>query len=305
MKHMNRKRLLPILGILLSAAVAAAALLPMEQASANRSGWMKDLPDTTPLNSMTVPGTHDSGALFSFAGVAGKCQSAAIRQQLEMGVRFLDIRLKLVRNELRVVHSFVDQKLTFADVLADITAFIRKNPSEFLLVSFKEDDAPEKSDVSFSARLEAMLADCGDVIAPDSALPTTLGEARGKIFILSRYENASLGIPARHGWQDSASFAMGELYIQDHYEIPGVSAKQDDIRAAAEQAASGKYSLTLNFTSCYLDHGFPPLSAAVPARRINPWLIEFCSGAGSCPGIFVCDFMTSELAAVMIERNFR
>lgn len=301
---MNRKRLFRLLGPVLCALIAAAAMLPIERAVIDRSDWMKKLPDDAALNTLSVPGTHDSGALYAFAGVSGKCQSVGIPQQLKMGVRFLDIRLKLVRNELHVVHSFADQRLMLGEVLDSIASFIRDNPSEFLLVSFKEDDGPVKSDVTFASRLEEMLAGYEDVIAPDRALPEKLGDARGKIYILARYDSASVGIPAYHGWQDSASFALNGIYIQDHYQISDVSGKQSDILAAVGQAASGAHRLTLNFTSCYFDHGFPPMYAAAPARTINPWLIGILVSDEPCAGIFVCDFMTSELAGAVIERNF-
>ena len=41
----------------------------------------------------------------------------SIKKQLKVGIRFLDIRLQLVNDELVVVHSFVDQDLTFKYVL--------------------------------------------------------------------------------------------------------------------------------------------------------------------------------------------
>lgn len=301
---MKKKRILQFFGILLSAVLTAAAILPLETSSADHTRWMQNLPENALLNTLTIPGTHDSGALYSFAGVAGKCQSVPIDQQLKMGVRFLDIRLKLVNNQLNVVHSFADQKLTLKDALADMVSFIRDNPSEFLLVSFKEDDKPKKSDVLFASCLEEMFGEYEDVIAPDRSLPVSVGDARGKIFILARYDNASVGIPAYHGWQDSTSFALGDLYVQDHYELSDVSVKQEDIRKAAGIAREGQYAMVLNFTSCYLNHGFPPLSAAVPARKINPWLEEFIPSDASGCGIYICDFITSSLTAAMIERNF-
>ena len=147
-------------------------------------------------------------------------------------------------------------------------------------------------------------ADQGGWTPNVSARFLRLQNARGKIFLLSRYANASMGIPAYHGRQDSASFALGSLYVQDHYEISEISVKQNDILAAVQEAASSEERLILNFTSCYFDHGFPPMSAAVPARTINPWLTEFCMSAESCRGIFVCDYMTSELASALLERNF-
>lgn len=68
---------------------------------------MKNLDDSLLISDMTIPGTHDSGALHSIFDVAGKCQDLNIKQQLKVGVRFLDIRLRLKNNELEVVHSFV------------------------------------------------------------------------------------------------------------------------------------------------------------------------------------------------------
>lgn len=300
---MKRRRILQAMGIVLSAVLTAAVILPIEKAVRDNSRWMERLSDDAPLNTLAIPGTHDSGALYSFAGVSGKCQSVPIDQQLKMGVRFLDIRLKLVKNELNVVHSFADQKLSLTKVLEDITGFIRENPSEFLLVSFKEDDSPVKSDVPFAARLEEVLSGYSE-ISGARTLPQSVGEARGRIFVLARYGDASVGIPAYHGWQDSTSFTLNGMYIQDHYQLSDISDKQDDILAAMDTAASGKHSLVLNFTSCYLDHGFPPVSAAAPARKINPWLTETCTSAKLCRGIFVCDFITSDLATAMIERNF-
>ena len=301
---MKRRHILCLVGLILSAAVTVLALASTEQAVQDHSGWMGMLPDETKLTGMTIPGTHDSGALYSFAGISGQCQSVTVGQQLKMGVRFLDIRLQLDHDELKVVHSFVDQKQTFREVLDAIAAFIRENPSEFLLVSLKEDNSPKDSSVPFSLRLEEMLSGYADVIVPDFGLPELLGDARGKIFLLSRYGNASVGIPAYHGWKDSASFALGSMYIQDHYEISEISAKQNDILTALEEAASDENTLVLNFASCYFDHGFPPMSAAAPARTINPWLTEYCRNAEFFRGIFICVYMTSELASVLLERNF-
>ena len=149
-----------------------------------------------------------------------------------------------------------------------------------------------------------MLDEYPNIVSADRELPATLGEMRGKIYILARYEDASIGIPAYQGWQDSTSFDLNGMHIQDHYKLSDTAVKQSDILAAIAKADTRQYSIVLNFTSCYLEHGFPPTSAAAPARTINPWLTEFLRSAESCSGIFVCDFITSELAAALIERNF-
>jgi len=143
---MVRKLLIHILGVVLCFSLAMFAVAPLERVENSDSAlWMKRLPDSRNINELSIPGTHDSGALHSIGDVAGKCQSITIENQLNIGVRFLDIRLQLKNDELVVVHSFVDQRLSFSKVLYQITRFIKDNPSEFLIISLKEDEQPKNS----------------------------------------------------------------------------------------------------------------------------------------------------------------
>ena len=119
--------------------------------------WMARLDDETPINELYIPGTHDSGALYSFFGISGKCQSYSIDEQLSFGVRLFDIRLQLRGNDLAVVHSFVDQKLTFERVLEETKSFLEANPSEFIIISIKEDADPENPAIEFENAVEDML----------------------------------------------------------------------------------------------------------------------------------------------------
>jgi hypothetical protein len=54
--------------------------------------WMRSLPDSTPLSAISIPGTHDSAALHG--GLAAQCQSWTIKDQLEAGIRFIDVRCR-------------------------------------------------------------------------------------------------------------------------------------------------------------------------------------------------------------------
>lgn len=292
--------------LLLSVVLTLVAVLPMQSGEVDRSDWMAALDDNTRLNSLTIPGTHDSGALHSLAEISGKCQSLPVRDQLKIGIRFLDIRLRLVDNELKVVHSFTDQMADFADVLADMTTFIRDHQSEFLLVSIKQDASPQRSDREFSDVLEAMLLSCAEVNRSD-ALPETVGAARGGIHIIARYKNASLGLPCYNGWEDDASFVLGDIYIQDNYHVSDAKEKIADIQQTFAVALEGKYTLVLNYTSCYLASGFPPIYAGLPAHDINCYTQNAITGAYSDGplGVLVCDFITSELADAIIGRNFK
>ena len=102
--------------IIVSLIMSIFAFLPINK-SYKADPWMSKVSDSTKIKDLSIPGTHDSGAMHSLFDVAGKCQDVSIIKQLDMGVRFFDIRLQLVDNELNVVHSFVDQELKFEWVL--------------------------------------------------------------------------------------------------------------------------------------------------------------------------------------------
>ena len=267
--------------------------------------WMARLDDDTPLNEVFIPGTHDSGALYSFLGVSGKCQSYTVGEQLSMGVRFFDIRLQLRGSELAVVHSFVDQRLTFDEVLDEIKVFLTQNPSEFIIISIKEDADAQEPELPFEKAVEDTLSEhLGSLLSTDKNVPSSVGEARGKAHIVSRYGGASIGISASAGWADSTSFELGELFVQDYYAIDTVEAKMHDINSAFSVAEKKNHALVLNFTSCYLSDGFPPAHAPTTAKLINPILSELIINGDAAPCIFVSDFVTPELVRQILNKNF-
>jgi len=302
---MLRKHTIQLLSAILAVVLLLLAFLPLESSRIDASDWMADLDDAQPLSALTIPGTHDSGALYSIADVAGKCQSLSIAEQLKAGVRFFDIRLQLRGEKLAVVHSFVDQMTDFADVLDDLTAFLRAHPKEFLFVSIKQDASAQNPKTSFADAVEQMLADGADVVSTERSLPQTVGEARGKMHIFARYADAEIGIPAYDGWQDNTSFVLEDLYVQDRYAIDDPNDKISEIQTALEEQNTGDHALVLNFMSCYLTHGFPPMYAAPPAKPILSWLEQALQENLAPGGVLICDFMTSALAAMIWRCNFR
>ena len=285
--------------------IAFFAISPLEKAhSDDGKQWMASLDDDTQINQLSIPGSHDSGATHSIGDLAGKCQSLTIEEQLIIGVRFLDIRLQLVGDDFKIVHSFVDQATDFDDTLENIVEFVEDNPSEFLFISIKKDTDSKRPEGDFAVILEEELRKY-EIISEATSLPRTVGEARGKIYIISRYENSTIGIPAYDGWQDSTSFGMGGLYVQDNYAVDSTDTKLADIRATFDISASGGYGLVLNFTSCYLTSGFPPTYAATPAKEINPWIRQELHYRCEPLGVLICDFVTSELVKSIWEVNFR
>ena len=299
---MTKKQVIFIVCSLLVCLGALFAVFPLQSAKFDGSRWMTDLDDKTEINSLAIPGTHDSGATHSIADLSGKCQSLTVKEQLKLGVRFFDIRLKLKNDKLIVVHSFVEQGVDFEDVLSDMCEFIERNPGEFLLVSFKEDADPTGSSLNFTEKLEEMLK-AKAVVSQGREIPKTVGEARGKMHIISRYSESTIGFPAYSGWADSTSFELNGIYVQDKYRVDSAEEKIEEIKAAFEVAKRREHKLVINFASCYYPDGFPPTYAGTPALKINPWLIENLSGLNA-EGVILCDFITSELCETIIRSNF-
>ena len=236
MFKLNNKKTIKLLIIAIILLITIFAMIPIQRFH-KVNPWMSSLSDNTIISEMTIPGTHDSGATHSIFDVSGKCQDLNIKSQLNIGVRFLDIRLQLVNNELVVVHSFVDQKLKFSKVLNDIDNFLSKYDSEFIIMSIKEDNSSKDSTIDFNEALLTQLSQY-DKITLNNSLPNTLKEARGKVYILNRFTSQDIGIAAYYGWQDSTIFEIGNLYIQDNYSVDSFLIKKEDITKTFEYSKS-------------------------------------------------------------------
>ncbi|XP_062580978.1 PI-PLC X domain-containing protein 2-like [Saccostrea cucullata] len=127
--------------------------------------WMADLsPELTriPVCSLAIPGSHDSGAYWlDKAGeiaedeppilrrMAKSCccvvpivhrwsltQNLTVKEQLEHGIRYLDLRLcgRPGSPDVYVAHGLYGNKLE--DILMEIKEFLNENPKEFVILDF-------------------------------------------------------------------------------------------------------------------------------------------------------------------------
>ena len=217
------------------------------------------------------------------------------------GVRFFDLRLQLVNDEFKIVHSFVKQNLSFKKVMKDLSNFINENNSEFIIISLKKEASDKNSTLDFKDKLTSDLNEYKDVISFDKELPEYINDARGKIYIFDRY-GLDYGIPLSN-WSDDNSFEVNNYYVQDNYCISDLKEKQEDIIKAIDYKNSND-NIVINFTSCYLDYGFPPTYAGSSANKINPWFYEYINESNMKLGIVVMDFMTIDLAKAIYMRNY-
>lgn len=286
--------------------VSLLAMIPISNSyESNINNWMSKVNDETKLIDMSIPGSHDSGATHSIFDIAGKCQELSIKQQLNIGTRFFDLRLQLVGEEFKIIHGPVDQNLKFKDVLNDICSFVKKYSSEFIIISIKQEDSSVNNSRSFEEVLNDELNKYKEIISFKNELPVNVSEARGKVHILSRH-NLDYGYPCYYGWEDDSTFILNDLYVQDNYCIDNVEEKIEDIKKTIDVSNNqnnDKY--VINFTSCYLDNAFPPSYAGTAARDINLWFKNYLKENSNIKlGIIVSDFISEDLCSLIYRRNY-
>ena len=292
MNKINRKTLIPTLVvplILIISLVGFTGIIKSRSVSIKYADWMKSLDDNTSLREVNMPGSHDTMALYSIADLAGQCQSLTLKEQLNLGVRFLDIRLKEDHNKLKAVHGFIDQKASFANITKTIETFLEKHSDEFIIMSIKEEANASNSNKPFEECLKSYLEK--DIYLKDTAIPNKVGDIRGKVLLLSRYSDSTIGIPAHQGWEDSASFTLqNDIYVQDTYQITSKEQKQEEIVKCFNETG---HALKINFLSAYRTDTFPPSYAVSVAKDINPWINNEISKYND-RGIVLYDFISEK-----------
>ncbi|MEV8456429.1 phosphatidylinositol-specific phospholipase C [Streptomyces sp. NPDC052095] len=254
-------------------------------------GWMGAIPDATPLRALTIPGSHDSGARYG--GPWTECQNTTIAEQLDSGIRFLDVRCRITGGSFAIHHGASYQNLMFGDVLGACWDFLAAHPTETVLMRVKQEYS-EESDAAFRAVFDDYLDNRGwrPLFRIGSSLPS-LGEARGKVVLL-----------ADNGGLPGVRYADPELFdIQDDY-MAEPFAKYPKIEDQFRRAAGQPGKLFMNYVST---------AALLPPRwnadRLNPQVHSFLDGAEASGwtglGIVPLDFPAtrSGLVESLIRHN--
>lgn len=155
------------------------------------NNWMKNLSDNTLISEINLPGTHDSCTCCVQFAFLAKCQKMNITQQLNAGIRYLDIRVEKDGEKLKLVHDVADcknpgntrHKLYLEDIISDCKNFLTQNPTETILFCYKRDDGANQEE-TFDVFFENYLNK--DTIWYKENRVPLLKETRGKIALLNR-----------------------------------------------------------------------------------------------------------------------
>lgn len=271
------------------------------------SDWMGAIDDDKPISELSIPGTHDNCALYEPLGGTAACQSMTIPEQLASGVRYLDIRCRRVDNSFEIYHGIVSQRLSFSELLSQIYAFLDENPTEAVIMCVKEEHTPSGENDSFETILKRYIDEDPDRFFTESGIPA-IGSVRGKIVLMRRFDG-SIGYPAFHGWADNAEFTINNgstsLHVQDYYNISDKALKWQMICDFFEKASPSPSSYYLNNTSGYTEGLFSIPDITDVSEYINPLLAEYLKEENvGFLGITATDFMTEEMAELIVRENF-
>lgn len=150
-----------------------------------KSKWMKDIDDRVPLDLVIIPGTHDSATYcIKILKEYAVTQSLTISQQLEVGIRYFDIRLCYSNdnpNALFICHGILSCKLTFDEVMQNIIKFIDANPNEGIILKVQNERKSHSKNID--RLLSNILFKYNKYILQTNTIPL-IGQLRGKFLLM-------------------------------------------------------------------------------------------------------------------------
>ena len=270
--------------------------------------WLSTLPDDTALQTLHIPGTHNSAALYEPLSGTAKCQSLSISEQLEAGVRFFDIRCRHQNDRFDLYHGMVDQKQTFTQLQQTLAQFLETNPREVLLISIQQAPHAKDNSRTFPETLLHYQQQTPELWSHVKTVPK-LAQTRGKAILLRRFGSTKpsgvIGIPATD-WKSVGIHRTNRMMIQDNFKIQKPETKWAHIEQLWKAQPQHPGLLALNFTSGYRPgpFGIPDITAV--SDPINARLkTRLASPTPPPPSVLILDHLTPEIATAIYELNLK
>ena len=271
----------------------------------DKSNWITPLDDNIYVSQLSIPGTHDAATKNCNLNT-GKCQDLTITQQLEMGIRFFDLRpvgssswggFADGGDNLYIYHGSIDCNITLQSIYDEFNTFLDNNPGEFIitLMRWEEESLQLNGETRFNE-------DMNKFVQTDRykkhALPldkvkhdVTVGEMRGKILNIMRPNQgtnpdgyfattAPVGMTFISGFPGSHATGTQQAYCKPKY----VNYGSDQWRSHTDWIVycQNYYEVPNNSTEIenkveaiktYLKH-----AQSQAAAGSNVWVINHCSG---------------------------
>jgi|GEM_PF-7124930 len=249
--------------------------------------WMSGIDDRRFLDRLSIPGTHDSASLYT--GIRAVftnypiCQSQDLEWQLDNGIRYFDLRLKIAdwfdrrwyfegRDTLALVHNCIYQKDTFYNVLRKFGKFLQTNPRETILVRVKQECSNDNNEYRNLLKRNLELLTQREEIRfwlDNSCLPR-LGQVRKHIILLSNEPYIGQG------------FMFGDprqVKVQDKWENPDYNDKKKEIEKHISDSIHLKDAFYINHLSASGSYT-SRRTAWDYAQEMNPYMSGLITKSG-------------------------
>ena len=249
--------------------------------------WMNSIPDSTKLTQMTIPGTHNSCALHGIC--CARTQTWSLPEQMNAGLRYFDIRLRLYNNTLRAFHDFVDQIDTFDIILNYALNFLEQNPSESIIMQIVKEYKVENCSKSIQEMYDEYTKDIKDKIVDFKKKDEIkMGDIRGKILMVKIFGRSTRLVPGflvQNNWTVNWRFSINKKKRRIKENIHRALAFKNDNK------------IFLNYLSCSSDYAM--MTPYTAAKKCNEIALRYRGRLG----IILMDYPGEILINHLIEQN--
>lgn len=165
--------------------------------------WLDMVRDEVKVCKLSIPGTHDTmtgmgfyqpGLKFVF-NMTAISQLSDLEEQMNSGLRFFDIRPVVSTDTiakkkiLRLTHGISELDVSFEQTIDWLQAYLKAHPSEFFIAKLQFDNGFEDQKDVYSLLSDVLHMSKYQGLFVENWRPDiTVGEMRGKILWLSRYD---------------------------------------------------------------------------------------------------------------------
>ena len=283
--------------------------------------WLSMVKDGTKVCKLSIPGTHDTMTGMGFYqpvlkyifNMTAISQVSTLEEQMNCGLRFFDIRPVVSTDTiakkkiLRLTHGISELDVTFEQAIDQLQSYLKAHPTEFFIVKLQFDNGFEDQKDLFTLLSNVLhLTKYQGLFVENWRPDITVGEMRGKILWLSRYDlrpsNAAFHFPIVYcDWPDEDpdieenlnpaaqrncamynmedETVMARLYKQDYYKTTTeqrMRNKQktviDMMHSAREANTSNENIWIVNHCSAYTE--VSPRGYITNAANLHPLVVE-------------------------------
>ena len=264
--------------------------------------WLGMVKDDTKVCKLSIPGTHDTMTGMGFYQPVLKyvfnttaiSQVSTLEEQMACGLRFFDIRPVVSidtlatdpaeKQILRLSHGISEIDVTFEETIDLLQRYLKNHPSEFFIAKLQADNGMENQS-NWTVLLNKVLSKqkYDGLFVEDWRPDITVGEMRGKILWLSRYDlrplNDLFHYPIVYcDWPDEDPDINEDLnpeaqrscamYNMNDATVKTTLYKQDYYKTTTEKRMKNKQQTVIDMMHS---------AREATAKDDNIWIVNHCS----------------------------